>query len=195
MGRKCSVLNLGQYGKEHFVSSRCGPAFHVQTNTWRCIAPHCWWLAIYPPLGLSPPVQFVDVISSASLRLPLFLFTLLSLLVPFRVDKIHVAHTVHKIAWHCMPLWTFSLFPPHTHAFLYTLSHTEKFPSLFTVCFAFEQGVRLSNGREEGTHVLVSLQQGLWFCAVSFFRFASTELVRRARINSPRLHVVFCVDR
>lgn len=43
-----------------------------------------------------------------------------------------------------------SLSPPH--ALMYpSLSHTHEFLSLFTAYFAFEQGVRLSNGREEGT--------------------------------------------
>lgn len=72
-------------------------------------------------------VQFVDAVSSALLRLPLFLLlSLLSLLVLFRVDKIHVAHTVHKIARHCVSLWTFSLFsPPHTCIPLYFRTHRE----------------------------------------------------------------------
>lgn len=173
MGSKCAVLNLGQSGRSIFFSlslsvvqccSGIKPT-HDSASLFTAGGQRFFHLSVsHICLSESRVVSaicrchFVHAVATTSLLLTYFLVTSCSV----RVHKVPIAYTVHQIAQHCMSLWTHRLPVPlffftQMHSFIFSLAHR----SLFTVCFAFEQGVRLSIGREEGTHVLVSLQRGL----------------------------------
>ncbi len=139
------------------VVQRCSDV--DKTHTWQCIRLHRWRFAIFPPHCLShlPVSKQSCVYSLHVIPSPLLLLSLFFLLPFFSfLSLFDCLYSCLYSTSDCTALRVcassrrpqFGNFP---HTCIYILSHTQKFMSLFTVCFAFEQGVRLSNEREEGT--------------------------------------------
>lgn len=167
MGSKCAVQNLGQGGG----STSPLLSLSVVQCFFLVLIKLCSHMTVY----LSSLLKVCDFSTSLSLtsvlkqtclsglrmssRLHFCLHPSLSFLL-IRPHSSHffdclsaftVAYTLRQIAQYCMSVWpqspsySFS----HTYAYILSLTHTQKFISLFTVYFAFEQGVRLCKGREE----------------------------------------------